>query len=362
MKIAFDHEIFCRQPFGGISRYFIQLAEQFSLQNHDVKIFAPFYINKYLAELPTGIVQGIGIDHYPPKTDRFFKAYNDFSVRRKIKRWAPDVTHETYYTKTRTGPINKPSVLTVYDMIHELGYATSPKIEELKRLSVNRADHIICISENTRSDLIRTLNVPKEKISVIHLGFDIRKSASNCAPINGTPYLLYVGPRVGYKNFSRFLKAVGSSPSLMADCNIVTFGGYAFSAEEEGMINQLGFRSGQVLQASGNDDLLCRYYEGAQAFVYPSLYEGFGIPPLEAMAHQCPVISSNTSSMPEVIGDAAEFFDPSDTQDIARAIHAVVYSDQRREQLIQKGLNRLEMFSWKTCAEQTLDIYRKVMT
>lgn len=361
MKIAFDHEIFCRQPYGGISRYFTRLAEQFSLQNHDVKIFAPFYINKYLAELPTGIVQGTGIDHYPKKTDRFFAAYNNFSVRWKIKRWDPDVTHETYYAKTPTGPANKPSVLTVYDMIHELQFASSPKIEELKRLSVERADHIICISENTRSDLIRLLGVPEEKVSVIHLGFEVDKFVSSYEPTHETPYLLYVGPRVGYKNFARFLRAVESSPSLKRDFNIIAFGGYAFSVEEQNMIDQLGFRDGQVRQISGNDEVLCQYYENAQAFIYPSLYEGFGIPPLEAMAHKCPVISSDTSSMPEVISDAAEFFDPSDTLDMARAIDAVVYSDHRREQLIQKGSNRLKMFSWKTCADQTLDVYRKVI-
>jgi len=362
MKIAFDHEIFGRQPYGGISRYFSKLSEQFLLHHHDVKIFAPFYVNQYITELPKGIVQGIGIDHYPKKTDRFFKAYNDFSARRKIKRWDPDVTHETYYANTRTGPANKPTVLTVYDMIHELKFASNPKIEDLKRKSIARADHIITISENTRTDLMRLLGVPTEKISVIHLGFDIKKSAPRCLPNPEPPFLLYVGPRVGYKNFSTFLKAVESSASLKADFNIVAFGGYAFSVEEQNMISQLGFRAGQVTQTSGNDDLLNMYYAGAQAFLYPSLYEGFGIPPLEAMSHKCPVISSNTSSMPEVIGDAAEFFNPSDAQDMARAIATVVYSDHRREQLIQKGLKRLEMFSWKICAEQTLDVYRKVIT
>jgi len=362
MKIAFDHEIFCRQPFGGISRYFTQLAEQFALRNHDVKIFAPFHINRYIPELPNGVVQGTHLDHYPKKTDRFFKAYNDFFVRRKIKRWDHDITHETYYANTRTGPANKPTVLTVYDMIHELNFASSPITKELKRKSVERADHIIAISENTRTDLMKTLGVSSDKISVIHLGFDIRKTASNFKPDHEIPYLLYVGPRLGYKNFLRFIEAVASSPSLKGDFNIVAFGGYDFTPEEQDMIRKLGFRADQVLQVSGNDSLLSEYYDGAHAFVYPSLYEGFGIPPLEAMAHKCPVISSNTSSMPEIIGDAAEFFNPLNTPDITRAISSVVYSDQRREQLIKKGLSRLQMYSWEACAEQTLNVYQKVIT
>ena len=127
-------------------------------------------------------------------------------------------------------------------------------------------------------------------------------------------------------------------------------------------ISVLGFLEDQVIQKSGDDDLLGSLYSTARSFVYPSLYEGFGIPPLEAMANQCPVISSKTSSMPEVIGEAAEYFDPTDTDDMKRAIEDVVYSDSYIKKLRQSGKERLTTFSWNKCSRETLNIYKKVIS
>ena len=102
-------------------------------------------------------------------------------------------------------------------------------------------------------------------------------------------------------------------------------------------------------------------YKDAIAFVYPSLYEGFGIPPLEAMAHQCPVVSSNTSSMPEVIGHAGEYFDPKEPESIKVAIENVVFSQSRIRDLKAKGLERIQVFSWQKCAKETLAIYKDMV-
>jgi len=366
MKIAFDHEIFCRQRYGGISRYFFHLAQEFLKLDIDVNIFAPFHINKYLSQLPEEVVHGKCIDGYLPRTFRLYSAYNNFFVRRQIRNWKPNITHETYYSNRRSGPSEGPSVLTVYDMIHELGYADNNQIVELKRQSVERADHVICISENTRRDLVHFLGTPKEKISVVHLGFDAFLKSENCdrraesVGFQSRPYLLYLGPRVGYKNFSGLLRAVATSQRLLTDFDVVAFGGHDLLADERDMILQLGLGAGQVKHIIGDDSILGTLYNNAAAFVYPSLYEGFGLPPLEAMAHSCPVVSSNSSSMPEVIGDAAEFFDPSNVADMRRAIEAVVYSSERRTQLIEKGRERLGSFSWQTCAEQTLAIYQSL--
>ena len=126
-------------------------------------------------------------------------------------------------------------------------------------------------------------------------------------------------------------------------------------------IHALGFSDGQVIHKSGNDDLLGSLYGSAKAFIYPSFYEGFGIPPLEAMAHRCPVISSKTSSMPEVIGIAGEYFNPAEPDDLRRAIEDVVYSDTRIKLLRQFGTERLAFFSWTKCSRETLDIYKKLI-
>jgi glycosyltransferase involved in cell wall biosynthesis len=111
----------------------------------------------------------------------------------------------------------------------------------------------------------------------------------------------------------------------------------------------------------GDDALLAQAYQGATALVYPSVYEGFGLPPIEAMAYGCPVISSNTSSMPEVIGNAAESFDPLQTEEISAAIERVVFSNTRRSELIRLGVLRAKLFSWQECASKTATIYRDLL-
>jgi glycosyltransferase involved in cell wall biosynthesis len=112
---------------------------------------------------------------------------------------------------------------------------------------------------------------------------------------------------------------------------------------------------------SGDDALLSRLYRQATAFVYPSLYEGFGIPPLEAMSFDCPVVCSNTSSIPEVVGDAARLFDPADIDALRAAIEAVVGSPDLRDNLVRRGRKRIRHFSWDRTAMETMDIYRELV-
>ena len=234
----------------------------------------------------------------------------------------------------------------------------------LKIKAIQRADHVICISDNTKQDLIRLHGIDDNKISVIHLGFDKffdKDTNSLPAVVNLKPFILFVGNRGGYKNFTGLIKAIALSKKLVNDFDVIAFGGGKFTAAELSLIKSSGFKINQVRQVSGDDTLLGQYYEAARAFVYPSLYEGFGIPPLEAMAHQCPVISSNTSSMPEVIGNAAEFFDPTHAQSVCLAIENVVYSDARSAELRHLGHHRLKAFSWQKCTAQTLGVYRAVL-
>ncbi len=365
MRIAFDDQIFCRQPYGGVSRYFIRIAEQFIAMQQEVGIFAPLHRNRYAAELPPGVVHGRAVRRYPRRCDRLLMfPLNHFIAKLAISHWRPNVVHETYYSRWGSAPRHCPSVITVFDMISELfgdksGASSGDLI--LKREAVARADHVICISENTRRDLINLFSTDERKTSVVHLGFD--HFPADCEAIKDDPaptktYLLYVGNRAGYKNYSGFLRAVACDKRLKTEFDIVAFGGGGFSPAEAALHAELGFRPEQVRQQGGDDHFLGRLYHQAAAFVYPSLYEGFGLPPLEAMSHQCPVICSNTSSMPEVIGDAAEFFDPKSIEDMAAAVSRVVYSPGRIQDLIARGRKRLALFSWKSCADRTLDIYR----
>ena len=179
-------------------------------------------------------------------------------------------------------------------------------------------------------------------------------------PTRGT-FLLYVGNRGGYKNFLRLLEAYGTSPQLKMGYELICVGGGGFHADELKTMQALGLDSNQVMQLGGSDQLLARLYESASAFVFPSLYEGFGIPPLEAMSHDCPVVCSNTSSIPEVVGDAGEYFNPEDIENMRAAIERVVTSDSLRKLLIAKGRARLQFFSWDRCAAETLEVYSKLV-
>lgn len=361
MKIAFDHQIFTWQSYGGISRYVTQLSEGLLALGEDVSIFAGAYKNNYLSSLPIDVVKGFKLSNYPPKTGRLFQAVNHYWANQKIAQWQPDVIHETYYSMMPEPKKTLPRVITVHDMIHELypqEFNVNDNASHWKRHALFRADHIISISQNTKNDLVELFDIKPEKISVIYHGAKnvqpIQKGVSN----NIRPFLLYVGSRNSYKNFKRFIESVARSHQLKNNFNIVAFGGGAFDSNELRLIESLKFGVGQVSQKSGSDNVLSELYGGASAFVYPSLYEGFGLPPLEAMAYGCPVISSNTSSMPEVIDDAAEFFNPNSIEEISLAIENVVFSPSRSTELKIKGLRRAKEFSWKKCAQETLGIYK----
>lgn len=378
MRLAYDHQIFCLQKVGGISRYFCKLTEQLHNLDQTIGVFAPFYRNQYLSNLSAQWVHGRKVLDYPKWSADLSVALNGYISRRRLTAWRPDVVHETYFSKVPSALIHLPNVVTVFDMIDELGLtgdhlAASEFKNTNKYAAVQRASHVVCISEHTRQDLIQFFGIKEEKITTIHLGCD--QSAmpeADCdpdndhgasvdhAPLNLKPYLLYVGTRNNYKNFFGLLRGVSAAARLKNSFNIIAFGGGAFTSAEERAMSDLMFSPDQIQQINGDDFLLAKLYRGASALVYPSIYEGFGLPPLEAMSNRCPVVSSNTSSMPEIIGDAAEFFDPAYTDSMVSAIENVVFSTQRRQELISKGIHRVKLFTWKSCAEKHLDLYRSM--
>ncbi len=370
MRIAFDHQAFCLQKMGGISRYFCSLAVQLLWQGEQAGIFAPFYRNVYLRDVPADAIHGRPVRDYPPKLASLAVWANGWLARPGMQRFAPDIVHETFFSQRTSGDPRCPHVLTVFDMISELLALDTPVPESALRktakyAAVARADHVICISEHTRQDLIRLFDVPAEKTSVIYLGCDLPAGdPDEVAPGAATgdrPYLLYVGLRGGYKNFTALLEGIAGSERLKRAFDVVAFGGGAFTASEREQIKALGFADGQIRHAGGTDRVLSKLYRGASALVYPSRYEGFGLPPLEAMSYGCPVAASGTTSMPEVIGEAGEYFDPDRADSIAPAIERIVFSQQRTDELIALGKMRAEMFTWKRCADDTLDAYRALL-
>lgn len=362
MRIAFDSQIFTIQGHGGISRYFAGLASHLAaLGGIEARIFAPVHWNAHLGGLPRGIVSGVRVPNVP-RAASAFRDVSSWLARGAIARFAPQIVHETYYSASPTGPAGTPSVVTVYDMIHERHpshFPGSDRTSEIKRLATRRADHVICISRSTCDDLMRILDVPAERVSVVHLGFH-RLPLLPAEPARQRPYLLYVGDRRGYKNFRGFVRAYAGSPWLRSNFDVVCFGGGAFSATERAHFAELGVPDRHLSQRDGNDLRLASLYRGAALLVYPSLLEGFGLPPLEAMSLDCPVACSRAGAIPEVVGDAGEYFDPVDEESIRSAAERVLHSPERRSELIVKGRSRCRQFSWDRCARETAEVYRRL--
>ena len=367
MKILYDHQIFSRQRYGGISRYFHEISNRIpDLEGDEVEIFAPLHVNDYSRASQTNRLTGIRAPKLPGGA--LALGVVNMIMGNAIVRPRKNVAifHETYYSMFDYAPSSAKRVITVYDMIHELfpeSFSKTDMTRRIKQLAVLRADHVICISESTRRDLIRLMDIPIEKTSVVHLGHSLTKTNSQkiLFPELRKPYLLYVGKRGGYKNFRCLLFAYGQSARLKREFSLVCFGGGNLTPDELSSLRSLGVNSEDVVCVNGNDAVLAGLYSSAAALIYTSLYEGFGIPPLEAMAHGCPVICTNTSSLPEVVGDAAALFDPHDQDRLRATIENVTSSKEMSTHLTSLGYDRITNFSWDKCARSTLNEYKRVL-
>ena len=367
MRIAYDYQIFSKQRYGGVSRYFFEVANHLAGSDDgmiDCLINSPVYVNKYLHFSRHDLrISGLCLPAIP-RTGRIRSSINNLFSPLAFNAWQPDISHETFYSPKSVSPPGSRIVVTVYDMIHELypeSFSASDRTKEFKKIAVERADHIICISDNTRNDLIRFLGVSQDKISVVPLGFGLAHNAFAKLPDPKRPFLLYVGLRSGYKNFQGLLSAYASCSELSDNYDLVVFGGGVLKSFEFEMMQRLGVPLEQVRHVAGDDGVLASLYQQASVFVYPSLYEGFGIPPLEAMSFDCPVACSNSSSIPEVVADAAIQFNPSDNDAIVDALVKLLSSSALRTNLINRGRDRVKLFSWDKCAMETLEVYKALL-
>ncbi len=364
VKIAFDHQIFVVQHYGGVSRVNSRIAQGLAAAGDDVRIFAPLHINAHLMDLPPGLVFGRQIPATLWRT-RFARAVDAAIIAPLLARHDPDIVQETYYAAHRTAPRRARVVVIVHDMIHELfpgSFPANDPTARLKAAAVDRADHLICVSQNTRHDLIAIHPAAAAKSSVALLGVDRPVGAPPAPPISpaARPYLLHVGPRRSYKNFDGLLAAFAASPILRGDFDLLAVGGGAFDPQEIATIASLGL-SAQVRQRGADDDALRRLYAGAAVFVYPSLYEGFGIPLLEAMAAGCPVVAMNISSVPEVCGPAAIYAQPGDPGSLMRAMESVALSPSLAAAQIAAGQQRVMEFSWDRTVGEFGRAYRALL-
>jgi glycosyltransferase involved in cell wall biosynthesis len=369
MDILFDHQIFSSQKYGGISRYFNELIIGL---NHEKDINAQVsllfsnnhYINdnhfvKYYNFLSNAEFRG--------KVKLMTKLNEMYFISKLKKKY--DIFHPTYYNPYFLKYLkNKPFVLTVHDMIHEkfnIMFSKSDKTSEQKKFLAKKSSKIIAVSNNTKKDLIELFDIKDSKIEVVYLGNSLLQNSISCTGFNvliPSKYILFVGGRKGYKNFENFIKSIITILKNDLNIYVVCIGGGTFNNYEIEMLKSLGVIN-KILQYDVKDEDLSYFYRNASAFVFPSLYEGFGIPILEAFACNCPVLCSNTSSFPEIAGEGALYFDPYSTESIKNAINNILNNvEDIRYKLIENGRRRLELFSWSKMTLQTRNVYESILS
>lgn len=400
MRILYDHQMFGLQQFGGITRLFIEMMRRLS-RRPDCRI-----------DWHRGChADGYDVSTYRPRLHRYWaynkvpfsgkvwknaETFNRFSFRwfTRITPRQYDIYHPTYYDRSLLKCVRvRKLALTVPDLIPEKYFMAQPRFERLlddRRELIARADLLLVISESTRRDLLEIHRVDPAKVRLTYLasimkdvepldfrfsiddfrlkapqrqaesfGFQIKNRKSTIE--NALPYFLYVGTRSKYKNFQVLLEAFARSEWLKRHARLVCFGGSGpYLPAELDFMTQHGLR-GNFHYLSGDDALLKALYQNAQALVYTSRYEGFGLPPLEAMECGCPVACCPTSSLPEVVGDAAALFDPDAPDELAAVLRTLAEDQSQREALIARGRIQAARFSWDRTAEQTLAAYRSLV-
>jgi glycosyltransferase involved in cell wall biosynthesis len=252
-------------------------------------------------------------------------------------------------------------------MIHErfLDLFSGPgndQFREEKRRCVQEADAVICISETTLQDVLRFYKLDSNSTYVVPLACSdffrqINQRGDHSETLTKQPFLLYVGSRAHYKNFDRLIHAYSVWGDRKKVALVVV--GSPWSADEELRLAELGILDCVHLLTDVDDEELCQLYNQAAAFVYPSLYEGFGIPLLEAMACGCPVIASHVPSTIEVAGECPIYFEPMEVDELVNAFD-VALSEGRDSERTEVGLERVKQYSWAKTAAQTLEVYRKI--
>lgn len=370
MKILLDSQIFDQQQYGGISRYYIELFSILSQKNN--KVIIPFYstANVYYGQSILVTFQQKVYSLYLRLLIKFRIRYKEDTIARNKKYLKKTILSKqydlfipTYYNTYFLKDIgSKPFVLTVYDMIHELfpEYFKNDTLNvvENKRCLMEKATRIIAVSENTKQDIIKIYpHIDIAKIDVVYHGCSIKKvyKAIDYLPVN---YILFVGVRDNYKNFTFLVTSIAEFLINNHNLFLICAGGGTFNTIENELICKFGLEN-QVFQRSFQEDELATFYKKAKCFVFPSQYEGFGIPVLESMTCGCPVVLANHSSFPEVAGNAGVYFELNNSKDLRGKIEMLVQNESIRNEYSQKGLEQVEKFSWQKAAKECLIVYKK---
>ncbi|WP_204103353.1 MULTISPECIES: glycosyltransferase family 1 protein [Spirulina sp. CCY15215] len=364
MRILYDGSIYKMQVTGGVNRYFQNLIQR-------------------LPDCYTPILTTTGISHIgcPQHSNLKLKCYHRFGlhpgrisyfIEPYYFRWIegkvhPDLWHPTYYNllnQREISQISRPIVITVHDTIHEI-FADRLDPEgiqaQIKDKAIAAADTILCVSENTHQDLLKYYPHAEGKVKVTYLASELHQSlVLGDRTLIEQPYFLYVGSRWFYKNVETLLKAFKKVISVYKDIKLCLVSS-AFSEQEKRELTELNLTDYLILYDHIDDRTLAQLYHKSIALVYPSLYEGFGLPPLEAMSCGTVAIASNVSSIPEIVGDAALLFKPTSVDELADSMIFLLENPLERERLIEKGKQQVKLFSWEKTVNQTINTYQSLL-
>jgi len=271
----------------------------------------------------------------------------------------------------------KPKIIFCHDIIRRV-YPGSKKYWLFSKLlfsGVKKAEFIITASKSTKRDLAKFYSIPEERVSVVYEGVNYKKfnseksSSSNIYqkyklfPIHR--YIFHISSETPRKNVDGLVKAFYKLKRKykLTNLKLLKAGNPQYQRDRKRLLNlikQLGLQEEIIFLDYVPEEDLLGLYNIAELFVFPSFYEGFGLPALEAMACGTPLITSNTSSLPEVVGDAGVMVDPKNVSDLAEAMYKVLKSEELRKKMISKGLKRASLFSWETSAEETLKVFKTV--
>lgn len=371
MKILYDSQCFDMQKFGGISRYFCEIIKNFS-RNDEYILPCIYSKNEYLKQAKlVNLVES----SFPGK--RFFdslknKFFLSGTLRNKqecikvLQNQDFDVFHPTYFDPYFLEYISqKPFVLTIHDMIYELYpefFSNADEIIRNKKLLAEKAAKIIAVSNKTKEDIVAFYGSSfADKTEVVYHGSSLRTPDSANKNIDFKTmfgrYFLYTGSRNIYKNF---LFTIESCAEFLIEKDLkIVCSGSPFSDSEKRVFNTLNI-SNRVIHYFASDKELFWLYKNAIAFIFPSYYEGFGIPILEAFEAETPCLLAKSSCFPEIAGDAALYFDPKNKNEIVSAMSQIL-DENIANNHVEKGKKRLKDFSWKKTAEQTLNIYKSLL-
>jgi glycosyltransferase involved in cell wall biosynthesis len=373
VKVLFDTQIFDWQINGGISRYFMEVFNRLKDSNDIELLFKCRHsYNTYIQGTPWLSIRPVLKNlHFKGKLGALKiinQKINRTYSNRELRNNKVDIFHPTYYDPYFLPKLKgTPMVLTVYDLTNEKfndHTALTTKVLAWKKELIKAAAHIIAISENTRKDVIEYYGVAPEKITTVYLsgGFEEKVlNAERNSDMDNVPqrYILFVGSRGSYKNFTAFVKEV--APVIKQEnVSLVVAGGGPVNGAETALFNEGGIADRVVAFSHVSDILLAQLYKQALVFVFPSLYEGFGLPVLEAMQCKCPALLSNNSSLPEVGGVAAAYFDPLVKGTLQQELQQLLQDEQRRKNMIDAGLEQVKKFNWDATAQGHIDVYKKM--